>query len=94
MLEAKTKDGVDFKIGMELITETGVRFSSGEYKLEFAHGNWALFRPDAEQGIKLNLFYSSLTAYFSDKLREAETQREFWTREANRFRKYLNELAK
>ena len=30
MLEAKTKDGADFQSGMELITETGVGFSSGE----------------------------------------------------------------
>ena len=93
MLEATTKDGADFKIGMELITGTGVRFSSNKYKLEFAHGNWALFRPDAEQGIKLDSFYSSLAAYYCDKLSEAETQREFWKREANRFRQRLDELS-
>jgi hypothetical protein len=93
MLEAQTKDGTDFQSGMELITGTGVGFSSNEYKLEFAHGNWALFRPDAEQGIKLDSFYSSLAAYYCDKLCEAEKKREFGTREANRFRQHLDELA-
>lgn len=94
MTEPRTKDGADFKNGMELITETGVRFSSGEDELEFAHGNWALFRPGSEQGIKLSSFYSSFPAYYSDKLREAKIKREFWTEEENRFRQLLAELIK
>lgn len=89
MSEPRTKDGAVFKIGMPLVTERGVRFSTAGFGLEFKHGHWALFRKGQDQGFKLNCFYSSPTARFAAKLNEARAKREFWAAQEARFEEFI-----
>jgi hypothetical protein len=90
MNEPKTKDGTIFKIGMPLVTQAGVKFSTVGYELEFAHGHWTLFRKGQDQGFKLTCFYSSPAARFADKLRQARARREFWAAEESRYAEFAN----
>lgn len=88
MNKPKTKDGAIFKIGMLLVTDAGVRFSTDNYELQFAHGHWALFRKGQDQGFKLICFYSTPAARFADKLRQARAKQEFWAAEESRFAEF------
>ncbi len=89
MVGARTKDRAVFTPGAALVTDSGALFSTAGYELEFAHGQWALFPPNAEQGLKLDSYYSSPQAFHAEKLREAQAKCEFWTREAARFEEFM-----